>query len=189
MIAAKTQPLSQSYPILRPQLQYTQALSLQCCLTMECKKQLLFIYSLIFLLVVLVAADGNAETTTACNIKPAADWTREQRDDARFECIKKNRLKLSVKQCMNIAKGMEYSIEADDARVYCASELAQPATITQCLLISKKIESPDLADETSWNCIRRFSLSISKTQCNQFANSMRYPFNFHRAESFCKTEL
>ncbi|MNT14280.1 hypothetical protein D3C72_1492770 [compost metagenome] len=165
---------------------------------MECRKRLVLIYSLILALFVVFSLNGQAairkpaaaaSTPALCQVKVQADWTREERDDARLNCIKKNRKVLSPLRCLQIAQGMEYAIEADDAKVYCLNELKDQPTLNECYEISNTVEFADTADEARWSCIRRFGKKLKIYQCDRFAKSMSYPSNFHRAQSYCNYEL
>ena len=162
---------------------------------MDCRKRLVLIYSLILALIVIFSIDSQAAkpmkepARSLCRVKAQPDWTREERDQARLDCIKKHRKSFTPKQCLQVAQGMEYAIEADDARVYCLNELKQQPTLKECYEISNAIEFADTADEARWSCIRRFGKKLKIYQCDRFAKSMSYPSNFHRAQSYCNNEL
>jgi|GEM_PF-1955675 hypothetical protein len=162
---------------------------------MDCRKRLVLIYSLILALIVIFSIDGHAAKTannsapTLCRVKTQPDWTREERDRARLDCIKKQKKSLSPLQCLQVAQGMEYAIEADEARIYCLNDLQQQPTLSECYQISNAVEFADTADEARWSCIRRFGKKLKIYQCDRFAKSMSYPSNFHRAQSYCNNEL
>ncbi|WP_415063278.1 hypothetical protein [Bdellovibrio sp.] len=114
---------------------------------------------------------------------------RDQRDEARMNCLKQKKALISVPQCLKIAKSMEYSTNAEDARLLCLYELGQQPTLKECFAISKSMEYADSGDEVRWECLRRFNKSITLKQCERITKDMSYPANTQRAEIYCAQEL
>ncbi|WP_413586408.1 hypothetical protein [Bdellovibrio sp. HCB274] len=123
-----------------------------------------------------------------CEVPRNSKLAMDQRDNWRMNCLKRKKSEITVTQCLNMAKAMEYSNNAEDARLVCLYDLKK-LTLKGCATIAKQMEYADSGDETKWHCLREFSSTISKKQCDTFAKSMAYPPNTDRALYFCENEL
>lgn len=114
---------------------------------------------------------------------------KDQRDDLRLKCLKKQKSRITVAPCLNIAKSMEYSTNAEEARLICLYDLRQQPTLRECFAITNAMEYPDTGDEARWECLRRFNQRMTGKQCLWLAQKMSYPANSQRANLYCTQEL
>jgi hypothetical protein len=109
------------------------------------------------------------------------------RDRARENCLRIHHKKLSITQCMALAKDFEYSNFTEEMKALCLFETSpRKIDAKSCFYWANQFEYAETSDNAKWECFQRFDRQMSRSVCLQEAQTMRLPTHAIRARLACR---
>lgn len=112
-----------------------------------------------------------------------------RRDEARASCLRHLGRDLTIRSCLKIARGFEYSTNSEDMKSFCLFESDADPSVTECKRAARSMEYGANRDTLIWGCLQRLNLVITKVDCDQLAQLMVFPSQKNRASSYCLHEI
>ncbi len=129
------------------------------------------------------AMQSQLKSCLKSSLKPKMPLTR---DEARFRCLSSYARNIPLDQCMQLARGFEYSGFSEKAKSQCLFEFrTSRLTANECFRWSKQFAFAENSEGARWECFRRFERRIPRKVCLNEAKSMIFPPNADRAAHYC----
>lgn len=128
-------------------------------------------------------AQSQLKSCLRSSLKPKTPLAR---DEARARCLNSHAGVLPLSQCMQLARGFEYSGFSEKAKNQCLFEFRPSRlTATECFRWSKQFAFAENSEGARWECFRRFEQRMPRKVCLDEAKSMIYPPHADRAALYC----